>query len=97
MSTSGLIVVRELGPLSFARQLNTGALAAPGRSGPTTTATRTAAAASARPLATSERLPGPFRPASQLALSSRRATLMNSTNRRTVARYSAESVSRLRL
>src|SRR5436309_13612590 len=78
MSTSGLIVVRELGPLSLALQLNTGALPAPGRSGPSTTATSTAAAPSARPRQSSARLPGPFRPASQLALSSRRATLMNS-------------------
>src|SRR5438477_11496692 len=86
MSTSGLIVVRELGPLSLALQLNTGALPAPGRSGPITTATSTARAPRARPLATRERLPGPLRPASQLAVSSRRATVMNSMNSSTLAR-----------
>src|SRR5436190_16418294 len=70
MSTRGLIVVRELGPSSLARQLNTGVLPAPGRAGPATTATTTARAARARPLPSRDLLPGPFRPASQLALSS---------------------------
>src|SRR5437870_4906392 len=97
MSTSGLIVVRELGPLSLARQLKTGALLAPGREGPATTATTTASAPSAKPRPSRARLPGPLRPASQLALSSRRETLTNNTNSSTLARYNADSDSRLRL
>src|SRR5438270_12127202 len=97
MSTSGLIVVRELGPLSFARQLKTGALLAPGRSGPMATATTMASAANPKPRPTSALLPGPLRPVSQFAVSSRRAILMKRTNSSTLARYRADRLARLGL
>src|SRR4051812_16037924 len=97
MSTRGLIVVRELGPLSRLRQLKTGVDPAPGRSGPKVTATITAIAPTTRPRPTSALLPGPRRPASQFAVSSRRAAPTNSTNSSTDARYSAAIARRLRL